>query len=295
MKHDYKDLIVYAPESEQEIIELVPQADIILANPPLCKKYINQTKEDVRVQSTFAWVDAFMHSDLRKDYQLTNVKDTYGPIMSEYIFWYILSKEKSINHFFEKQKQKKRSPFPQPSLETKKIGILWTGSIGSYMAKVAKIFGMKTVWLSSSWAAKDFFDIVYKSEDIVKFCEDLDYMINVLPNTADTYEFIDHRFRKALPNKCYFINVGRWTNVHDEDLIEAINDEMIWWAVLDVFHIEPLPKDHPFWTTPNILVTPHISWYTESFERIMQIFCDNYEKYISGEDLLYKIDFTKGY
>gem|GEM_PF-5660368 len=54
MKHDYKDLIVYAPESEQEIIELVPQADIILANPPLCKKYINQTKEDVRVQSTFA-------------------------------------------------------------------------------------------------------------------------------------------------------------------------------------------------------------------------------------------------
>ncbi len=172
------------------------------------------------------------------------MKDIYWPIMSEYVFWYILLREKDILHFIEKQQTKEWNQFAQWTIEWKKIGFLWTGSIAQPIAKVAKAFGMTTKGMSYSWQTKDYFDKTYSLEWIDEFCNWLDYLVNILPNTKETFNFVDNKFWSRVPNTCYFINVWRWANVHEKEIIDAINEWKIAWATLDVFHQEPLPKEN---------------------------------------------------
>lgn len=288
-------LEIFAPMEEKEIINLLPEADIILVNALLFTKYVNRIRDGIRVQSTFTWIDALISEELKTSYTLTNIKDVYGPIMSEYVFWYILLREKNILRFLQKQEDKTWDYFAQWTLVWKTIGFLWTGSIAQPIASVAKVFGMKTKWYSNSWRMKESFDEVYTKEHHLQFCEWLDYLINILPNTPSTYNYIDNKFRDNVPNSCYFINVWRGSNVVEEELYEAVIHGKIAWATLDVFHQEPLSQESKLRNTPNIHITPHISWYPENIDGIVDVFTKNYKRYTNWDDLLYKIDFKKGY
>jgi phosphoglycerate dehydrogenase-like enzyme len=82
--------------------------------------------------------------------------------------------------------------------------------------------------------------------------------------------------------------------VSERALIEALNENRIQGAVLDVFEKEPLPEDNPLWEHPDVLVTPHVS--ALSFpEDIVKIFAENYRRFTLGRSLQYVIDFAKGY
>ena len=77
-------------------------------------------------------------------------------------------------------------------------------------------------------------------------------------------------------------------------LVTALNEGKIAAAVLDVFAEEPLPKDHPFWTTPNLFMTFHTSAISYP-ESITKLFIENYQLYIDGKPLKYQVDFERGY
>jgi phosphoglycerate dehydrogenase-like enzyme len=76
--------------------------------------------------------------------------------------------------------------------------------------------------------------------------------------------------------------------------VDALNENKIAAAVLDVFEKEPIPKDHPFWTTPNLLMTFHTSAISYP-EDITKVFIENYLLYIEGKPLKYQVDFERGY
>jgi phosphoglycerate dehydrogenase-like enzyme len=82
--------------------------------------------------------------------------------------------------------------------------------------------------------------------------------------------------------------------VDEAALLDALNQNKIAGAVLDVFEQEPLPKDHPFWTTPNLLMTFHTAAPSLA-EDITNIFIENYELLLEGKLLKYQVDFEKGY
>ena len=77
-------------------------------------------------------------------------------------------------------------------------------------------------------------------------------------------------------------------------LIEALTKKKIAGAVLDVFQQEPLPKEHPFWDTPNLLMTFHTSAPSLPND-IANLFIENYRHYINGKELIYRVDFERGY
>ncbi len=77
-------------------------------------------------------------------------------------------------------------------------------------------------------------------------------------------------------------------------MIEALNQNKIAGAVLDVFEQEPLPKDHPFWTTPNLLITFHTAAISLP-EDITKLFIENYKLFNEGKPLKYQVDFERGY
>ena len=92
----------------------------------------------------------------------------------------------------------------------------------------------------------------------------------------DTRKIVNADLLNALPSHALVINVGRGPAVDESALIEALNQNKIAGAVLDVFEQEPLPKDHPFWTTPNLLMTFHTAAPSLP-EDITKLFIENYK------------------
>ena len=294
-KLNLSDLEIIIPESEEEIIDNIKDVNIILWNPYIVKKYLHLADNLVWLQSIFAWVDVLVSEDLRSDYILTNVKETYGKEMSEYVFTYILMLKKQVRENIEYQKNKNWNQYAYPSLQRETISIMWTWSIWKEIARVAKAFWMKTIWLRTKDEAVEYFDEIYTFDNIQNFCSQADYVVSVLPNTNFTKNIINKTTLSYMKKTSVFINVWRWDNVNEDDLVECLKNKSISFAILDVFKEEPLPKEHIFWTLDNIIITPHVSWYIENSDRIVEIFWDNYKKFVKWEPLDYIIDFKRGY
>jgi len=109
-----------------------------------------------------------------------------------------------------------------------------------------------------------------------------------------TRRIVNTDLLNALPPHALFINVGRGQTVDESALIEALNQNKIAAAVLDVYEKEPLPKEHPFWTTPNLLMTFHTAAPSLA-EDIAKIFVENYNLFIENKPLKYQVDFERGY
>ncbi len=131
-------------------------------------------------------------------------------------------------------------------------------------------------------------------EGILEFTNGLDYLVSVLPNTQGTRKIVNADLLNALPAHALFVNVGRGSTVDESALINALNQNKIAGAVLDVFEQEPLPKEHPFWTTKNLIMTFHTSAPSLP-EDLAKIFIENYRIFLEGKQLKYQVDFERGY
>jgi phosphoglycerate dehydrogenase-like enzyme len=294
LKLNLKNLEIIIPKNEDEIRENIGKANIILGAPPIIKDYLNEAKNLAWVQSTFAGVDSLISKELKQDYVLTNVKDTYGEMMAEYTIGYILLFKKKILQNIQNQQNKIWQEEPDDTLKNEAIGIVGTGSIGKVIAKRSKTFGLKTYGFRSKNEPVKHFDKIFTKENLKDFLSQSDYIVSVLPRTKDTDDFFDKKTFSMMKKSAVFINIGRGNAVVENDLVEALNKKIISKAVVDVFKEEPLPKNSILWKTPNLFITPHISGYTIS-NMIFKIFEENYNRFISNKELLYKIDFNKGY
>lgn len=88
-------------------------------------------------------------------------------------------------------------------------------------------------------------------------------LINLLPLTAQTAGLLDARLLAALPRGAGVVNLARGRHVVDADLLAALADGQVGHAVLDVFHQEPLPPDHPYWAHPQVTLLPHVAAQTD--------------------------------
>ena len=116
----------------------------------------------------------------------------------------------------------------------------------------------------------------------------------MLPLTSKTRGILNHKTFDKLPAGAYVINVARGQHLIEKDLLAALDSGPLNGACLDVFEVEPLPEDHPFWSHPKIIVTPHISSITYPKAVAPQII-DNYHRMKSGKTLLHRVDIKRGY
>lgn len=289
------DLEIIIPKDNENASAEVSKANILFGNPPLISKYINEAKNIVWVQSNFTGIDALNTPELRKDYTLTNVRDAFGEVMSEYVFSYILYFEKEIAQHLTDQGNSFWNQTRASALKDKTICILGTGSVGKEIARVAKAFKMHTLGFHQKGNEKlDNFDQVFENGGLKDCLSMADYVVSVLPKTPETDNIINSQTISCMKDSATLLNIGRGNAVNIPDLISAVNSKKIKRAVLDVFNVEPLPKDSPLWTTPNIFITPHIAANIVS-DKVLETFAENYKKFISGEELISKIDFVKGY
>jgi phosphoglycerate dehydrogenase-like enzyme len=285
---------IFVPETQEAIRKALPEATIILADPPAILSHLDFAKNLLWMQSTFTGVDSLLQHSKSKKYILTNVRDTYGEIMAEFVLGYILFFEKDISGFILAQQEKRWAQKPFTTLHNKVVGIMGTGSIGKCIAKYCKNFGMQTYGFNKNTPRVTFFDVVYNFSQLDTFLQSVDYLISVLPKTEATTRLLNKTNLKLLRPEAIFMNIGRGNVIDEADLIEVLDKGHLKAAVLDVFNTEPLPSENPLWSHPKIFITPHVSGHYIC-DRIFEIFQDNYNRFIKGEDLKYVVDFKKGY
>jgi phosphoglycerate dehydrogenase-like enzyme len=304
--HDAYRALFHAELPDVKILtEPTDGCEIVLGSPSMIAKELGNLPNVKWIQSTWAGVEPLLDPSLRRDYILTNARGVFGGLMSEFVFGYLLAHERKIFEVAQAQQRKEWMRFLTGTLRGKTIGLLGVGSIGAEVARTAKFFGMTVRGYTRSSEDCEFVDEYFhavpplpkgegQGEGLLKFAQGLDYLISILPNTKDTRKLVDANLLSALPPHAVFINVGRGSAVDESALVEALENDKLAGAILDVFEQEPLPQEHPFWTTRNLQMTYHTS--APSFpEDIARVFIENYLLYIEGKPLKYQVDFERGY
>lgn len=290
----FSDLQVTAPQTTAGIKRQIRTCNIILAEPERLARFIHAADRLQWVQSTFAGVEALTLSAPRSDYCLTGVKGVHGPLMAEYVFAYILARERNLFSAYENQKIRRWISRPYQSLQGRILGICGLGSIGRDIARTAARFGMRIWGFKRTGAAVDGVERIFTPRDFEVFLAQPDYVVITLPLTSATRGlFADNAF-KAMRSRAVLINIGRGSIVDQPALVRALRSRKIRGAVLDVFEREPLPPDSPLWHLPDVLITPHNAGFSFPAE-IVNRFAENYRRFREGKALRDRVDFAREY
>lgn len=288
------ELSIVAASEVADGIARGAHSDVLLGDPTRVKEALPHLPRLVWTQLTWAGVEPMLDPALRRDYVLTNIRGVFGPLMSEYVFGYLLLLERKILPRLESQRAGQWDATLPGTLQDRTLGLVGVGSIGAHLAATAKHFGMRVHGYTRSSRDCQDVDRYFHGADKVAFARDLDYLVAVLPNTENTRAIVDAEMIGALPPRAVVVNVGRGRTVDEGALAEALTTGRLAGAVLDVFPEEPLPASSPFWSTPNTYITSHTS--APSFPAdIVRVFVDNYRRFHAGQPLQYRVDFERGY
>ena len=121
-----------------------------------------------------------------------------------------------------------------------------------------------------------------------------DVLVSLLPSTRETQDLIDAEALHRLAPGAMVVNAGRGVTLVDEDLLAALDDGSLSWAVLAVFREEPLPPEHAFWRHPRIVVSPHVSAPTHA-RTAVAVMAETVRRHERGEPMLNVVDPVRGY
>ena len=183
---------------------------------------------------------------------------------------------------------------PLPQLRGSTAVVVGLGSIGSEVARTLKAHGLNVIGVSRSGAPVDGVEEVHTIDNLDAVLPRAEYLILVVPLTAETRGMIDARRLAMLPQGAVLVNICRGAVVVQDDLIATLQSGGLRAAVLDVFEKEPLPQDSPFWEMENVIVTPHMSGPDDTPINAAR-FLENYRRLQAGEPLAGQVEFTRGY
>lgn len=214
--------------------------------------------------------------------------------MWEFVLSVVLSRLKNTETYQGQQSAKKWQQHQYKGMYETTLAILGLGEIGAYVAEKFAHLGFKVKGWSNS--AKNIPGVEsFTGTDELGLClKGADFLINLLPFTNETEDILNRSTLQILPHHAYLINVGRGEHLVDSDLLELLDSSQLSGALLDVFRTEPLPKNHPFWDHPKILLTPHIASLTD-IERATDQIVENYHCLLANKEFQNIVSIKKAY
>lgn len=248
-------------------------------------------------QATMVGIDAWLAlPDLPGSLTLTCARGTHQESMPENIIGALLYVAKPYAAAAENQKQRKWVHSPAQPLSGKTLGILGLGAIGQNVARIAAALGLRVIGTKRRPGPVAQVAEVLPPERTPEVLAQADFLLLLLPSTPQTDNLIDAKRLAMMKDGAWLLNFGRGQLIRDDDLIAAVKGGKIAGAVLDVFRQEPLPAEHPFWTTAGILVLPHIGGPHPQRDRIVaRLFVENLGRFLDGKPLKEVVDRQAGY
>ena len=213
--------------------------------------------------------------------------------MAEYCLAEVLAYQRNIREYFNNQSLKMWKQRQPLIVKDKSVSILGLGLIGMEIAQILQNFGFTVFGWSRTVKPQLNFKNYNGINGLIAVVSKADYVISVLPETNETKNLLSLSILRKFKPGSVLINVGRGSVINEEGLIKVLSEGILGGATLDVFQQEPLPKEHPFWTHPKIVITPHVSgWNVEDAIETIPL---NYYRLIKNEPLLFEIDQKRGY
>ncbi|MEJ2434721.1 MAG: NAD(P)-dependent oxidoreductase [Pseudolabrys sp.] len=196
----------------------------------------------------------------------------------------MLSLTRDIPRVVHAQDKSTWDRWPAPLMDGKTVGILGVGVIAEHLAPMLKAFNMNIVGITSSPREAKCFDRMVHRDDLIKAAGEFDYLVVLIPLSADTRNIVGADLFAAMKPSAYMINMARGGVVDEPALVKALEAGEIAGAALDVYMQEPLPSDSPLWKAKNLQVFPHQGGYSQGYEdRAMPVIEANMRKFLDGD------------
>jgi phosphoglycerate dehydrogenase-like enzyme len=188
-------------------------------------------------------------------------------------------------HRTMRNQQRRAWERPAPTLlDGKTVGIFALGVIGSALAPKCKALGMSVIGVDPLKPHVPGVDRTVAWDEALRIVPELDYVVLLIPSTAQTRRIVGARFFAAMKPTSYLVNLGRGEVIDEEALVKALEERRIAGAALDVFSQEPLPQDHPLWSMDNVIITPHLGGHFDDYpKRALPIICENLRRFLAGD------------
>jgi glyoxylate/hydroxypyruvate reductase A len=181
-----------------------------------------------------------------------------------------------------------------PLARDRPVTVLGLGTLGVACAQALAGLGFDVSGWSRS--AKEVAGVTcHSGEDGLKSAlQDAEIVVLLLPDTRATQNILNAETLQVVAEGAFVVNPGRGPLIDDDALLEALDNGQIAHATLDVFRVEPLPKEHPYWAHPNVTVTPHIAAETRPETAAYEV-AKNIARHEKGKPLLNVVDRSSGY
>ena len=229
---------------------------------------------------------------------ITNFREIYNDHIAAHIMSFVLAFARGLQVYLPQQL---RREWRQAGRESDDIVIhlpdataliVGVGGIGSEAARLAAAFGMRVLGVDERRTEPPpGVAELHRAAALDELLPRADFVILTVPHTPETEGFM-HRARfRRMKKSAFFINIGRGMTTKLDDLVAALQAGEIAGAGLDVFEREPLPADHPLWTLPGVLLTPHTAGHGPYLdERRFDVLSDNCRRFAAGQPLRNIVD-----
>ena len=236
------------------------------------------------IQSLATGVDHFLRCpSLKPNVLITSGRGIHGPPMREQVVYMMMAISRDAVRAVGDQKAHFWERRLWSTLHGKTAAIAGTGVVGSAIAELLKALGMHVIGITRTPRQTAGFDEMIATDRILEAVRRADYLINMLPASADNIGLFDATIFGAMKATAYYISAGRGQTVDEAALLTVLRERRIAGAALEVFQTEPLPPDSPFWDLPNVFITPHIGGYVIEYEDfIMPLIVDNMRLFLAG-------------
>lgn len=299
-KHPNLDLVGYS--EHEEMLAAMPGAHAVVG--------WNITQKTVRGSDNLEWVHVLTGGvnkfltipEIRDDPELvlTSMKIQKGPEVADHAMALLLGLTRNLPQFVRRMDQGEwdgRSDLPIIELRGKTMLIVGMGGIGTQIAERAHASGMRVIGTD----AKDLpfmsaVEYVGQPDELLGLIPEADVVTIAAPLTATTENLIDEEVFSAMRDGAYLISVSRGEIVETDALVEALRTGKLTAAGLDVVNPEPLPRDHPLWSMPNVIITPHFAGRSDGrVIRQQALILENIDRFMRGLPLKNRVDKAKGF
>lgn len=213
--------------------------------------------------------------------------------MIDWVTGHTLRHHLNLDHWIAKQ-DGDWDPQTPPIASERKVTILGLGELGTACAKALSGLGFQVTGWARRQKSVDGVTCLSGPDGLSAALQSAEIVILLLPDTAETTNLLNAETLAQLPKGAFLINPGRGPLIDDDALLDALNNGQIAHATLDVFRIEPLPKDHPYWAHPKVTVTPHIAAETRA-STASDVIAENIKRGEAGQPFLHLVDRAAGY
>lgn len=279
------------PEREQ-----LENAEIIIGNIPSGDlQYCRNLKF---LQLSMAGSDTFA-GKVPENILLANSSGAYGLAISEHMLGMLLMLTKKLYLYRDNQNGAVwHDEGNVTSIFGSRVLTVGLGDIGGEFAKRCKSLGAYNIGIRRTMrSCPEFMDEMHTLDELDSLLPSADVVALALPNSEASRHLMNEARLRSMKRGAILLNVGRGSAVDTDALVKVLNEGLIM-AGIDVTDPEPLPKEHPLWHCPGIIITPHISGYyhlRHTQDTIIEIAACNIENYMNGRPIRNLVDRITGY